>query len=127
MKQYYKRITTHVLAFERTISAHEARPVVINDLVYCTTFDVLNDVTFGLTDTEAKDGALVIGSSLDILGPTTPIPWVLRFAFALFPRAWKIRNWFKFLELTQSIVEKRMKVKAHSLDNSLLCHTCRFS
>ncbi|KAI1758434.1 cytochrome P450 [Xylaria castorea] len=116
MKQYYERITTHVLEFERIISAQEAKPIVINDLLYRITFDVLNDVGFGLTDTEAKDGAFVIGSFLDILGPTTPMPWILRIAFALFPGVWKIPHWFKFLELTQSIVEKKMKSKPESVD-----------
>ncbi|OTB02811.1 hypothetical protein M426DRAFT_322404 [Hypoxylon sp. CI-4A] len=116
MKQYYKRITTHVLGFESIISAQESKPIIINDLVYQMTFDVINDVGFGLTDTETKNGASIIGSSLSILGPTTPAPWILRIAFALFPRVWKIPHWFKFLEFTNTIVEKRMKSKPDSVN-----------
>ncbi|KAI0838122.1 cytochrome P450 [Hypoxylon sp. FL0890] len=116
MKQYYKRIITHVLRLESIISAQKAKPIVINDLLYQITFDVLNDVGFGLTDMEAKNRAFVMGSSLSIHGPTTPAPWILRIAFALFPGVWKIPHWFKFLELTNSIVEKRMKSKPDSVD-----------
>lgn len=110
MKQYYKRIITHVLELESIISAQKAKPIVINDLLYQSTFDVLQDIGFGLTDIEAKYGASVIGSSLSIIGPTNPSPWILRIAFALFPGVWKIPHWFKFIEFTGSIVEKRMKV-----------------
>ncbi|KAI1327022.1 cytochrome P450 [Xylariaceae sp. FL0255] len=63
-KQFHKRITTHVLELERIIKEQRAKPIVINDLIYQLTFDILNDVGFGMTDIDAKYGAFVIGSSL---------------------------------------------------------------
>jgi len=74
------------------------------------TFDILKDVGFGQADTEIKDGATLLGGSLSILGPTTGAPWILRMGFALFPGVWNIPNWFKFLGMTQGIVEQRIQV-----------------
>lgn len=75
------------------------------------TFDVLKDIGFSQANMEVKDGAAVLGGSLSILGPTTPSPWILRMAFALFPGVWNIPKWFKFLAFTQSIIENRIKVR----------------
>ncbi|KAI1819402.1 cytochrome P450 [Xylaria intraflava] len=116
MKQYYKRITTHVLGLESIISAQKSKPIVINDLLYQSTFDVLNDIGFGMTDIEAKHGASVMESSMDLLGPINPMPWILGIGFVLFPGVWKIPHWFKFIELIGSIVEKRIKSKHESVD-----------
>ncbi|KAJ4344386.1 uncharacterized protein N0V89_012126 [Didymosphaeria variabile] len=116
IKQYYQRITTHALELESIISAQKAKPIVMNDLLYQMTFDVLKDIGFGQANMEIKDGASVLGGSLSILGPTTPSPWILRMAFALFPGAWNIPHWFKFLAFTQSIVEKRIQSEPESVD-----------
>lgn len=110
MKQYYQRITTHVLELESIISAQKSKPIVVNDLLYQLTFNVLKDIGFGQANMEAKEGASRLGGALSILGPTTPSPWILRLAFALFPGVWNIPHWFKFLEFTQGIVEKRIMV-----------------
>ncbi|KAK8033496.1 hypothetical protein PG991_002894 [Apiospora marii] len=116
LKQYYERITTHVQGLESIISAQGDKPIVVNDLLYRSAFDVLNDVGFGMTDVEAEHGASVIGNSLSILGPTTPMPWSLRIAFALFPGVWRIPHWFKFLELTFGIAQKRLQTKPEVVD-----------
>ncbi|KAF2438378.1 cytochrome P450 [Karstenula rhodostoma CBS 690.94] len=116
VKQYYRRITTHVLELESIISAQNTKPIVMNDLLYQMTFDVLKDIGFGQANEEVKDGASKLGGSLSILGPTTPSPWILRMAFALFPGVWNIPHWFKFLEMTQSIVVKRLNSKPESVD-----------
>ncbi|KAJ3577828.1 hypothetical protein NPX13_g2742 [Xylaria arbuscula] len=116
LKQYYKRIIPHVLKLESVINTQKDKPIVVNDLLYQNTFDVLSDIGYGLTDIESNHGASVIGDSLSILGPTTPSPWLLRIAFALFPRVWRIPRWFRFLEFNMSIVEKRMKNKPESVD-----------
>jgi hypothetical protein len=92
----------------------------MNDLLYRMTFNMLKDIGFGQANEEVKDGASKLGGSLSILGPTTPSPWILRIAFALFPGVWNIPHWFKFLEMTQSIVMKRINVRAYSLK----CHKC---
>jgi hypothetical protein len=101
----------------------------MNDLLYQMTFDVLIDIGFGQTNEEVRDGASKLGGSLSILGPTTPSPWILRIAFALFPRVWNIPRWFKFLDMTQSIVMKRINVRAYSpkFHSFFWCHECRIS
>jgi hypothetical protein len=87
----------------------------MNDLLYQMTYDVLKDIGFGQAHEEVKDGASILGGSLTILGPTTPAPWILRLAVAVFPWAWNIPRWFKFLEMLQGMVVKRMTVSAHDL------------
>ncbi|KAI0485117.1 cytochrome P450 [Xylariaceae sp. FL0804] len=116
MKQYHKRITSHALNLESIISAQGGKPIVINNLLYRMTIDVLNDIGFGLTDVDGNHGASVIGSSLSILGPASIMPWSLRIAFSLFPGVWKVPHWFKLLKYTGCIVEKRIKSKPESVN-----------
>lgn len=110
MKQYYQRIASQVLKLESTICAQKARPIVINDLIYQLTFDVINDVGFSITDMDSNHGASAIGGALSIIGPTIPSPWVTRMALALFPGVWRIPHWVNFFGFTIGIVEKRIKV-----------------
>ncbi|PVH91170.1 cytochrome P450 [Periconia macrospinosa] len=90
----------------------------MNELLYQNTFDVLQDVGFGQVDVDSKEGASVLGGALSILGPTVGAPWIVRVGFALFPRVWNFPHWFKFLQFTQSIIEKKISQsgKSDSLD-----------
>lgn len=87
------------------------------------TFNVLKDIGFGHANEEVEDGASKLGGSLTIIGPTNPAPWILRMAFALFPGVWNIPHWFKFLEMTQGVVMKRLSVRIYNVK----CLGCRFS
>jgi hypothetical protein len=113
MRQYYQRIVTQVLKLEGIIESHKSKPLVINDLIYQLTFDVINDVGFSITDMDSKDGAAAIGGALSIIGPTIPATWVNLLAFSLFPKVWRFPSWFKFYGFAIGVVQRRVQVNNH--------------
>lgn len=86
----------------------------MNDLVSWFVFDCMGDFGFGkdfgmMKEQKWLDAILYMRSSWSLLGVFTPAIWIPRVAFSL-PPVWMVKNWFKALAFSESLLQARMTV-----------------
>lgn len=79
-------------------------------------FDVMGDFVFGtsfdmLRDRRWHSVILTLREGLGLLGPLTPLPWLVHFGFNMAGFLPSIRNWFAMIAWCRQQMEKRAKVR----------------
>ncbi|KAI4183573.1 MAG: hypothetical protein LQ348_004666, partial [Seirophora lacunosa] len=77
-------------------------------------FDVMGDFVFGtsfdmLRDRRWHSVILTLREGLGLLGPLTPLPWLVHFGFNMAGFLPSIRNWFAMITWCRQQMEKRAK------------------
>lgn len=52
--------------------------------------------------------------ALSLLGPLSPVPWLIHIAFKLFPRVWVLRDWFRMVSWCEGQMLDQLKVSTQS-------------
>ncbi|KAL9593682.1 MAG: hypothetical protein Q9219_007437 [cf. Caloplaca sp. 3 TL-2023] len=114
--KYQGRALRYVKLFEDHVAADVAvgTPTAVQELFSWFSFDVMGDFVFGhsfnmLQDRQWHSIILKLREALSLLGPLTPLPWLVHFSFHT---AWflpLIRNWFAMIAWCRGQMEDRAK------------------
>ncbi|EAW15346.1 cytochrome P450 [Aspergillus clavatus NRRL 1] len=117
LDQYSERILAFIDQLDHCIEKDIAagRVSEATDLFYWLGFDRMGDFIFSRTFDMLSRQAwhhiiLLLQRALSILGPLSPVPWLIHIAFKLFPRVWVLRDWFNMMTWCEAQMRKRMQV-----------------
>ena len=93
--------------------AHE--PVLINDIMYWFAFDSMGEFAFNQDFGMMKGGEWhyainLFRRALSLIGPFSPMIWLIKIGFAFFPWFGKIGDWFAMMAFCYKQMDKRMVV-----------------
>ncbi|KAB8269091.1 benzoate 4-monooxygenase cytochrome P450 [Aspergillus minisclerotigenes] len=96
--------------------ARKGRISEITDLLYWFGFDTMGDFVFNksfnmLHDKKWHHIIILLQRALSIMGPLSPIPWLVQIAFKLFPRVWILGDWFRMVDWCEDQMLERMQTK----------------
>ena len=88
MREYQDRLAYFATQLERRIRNTKAGAVDVSFLFYLYSFDVMSDLAFGepLNMLESDEHHFVVGllrSRMNLLGPLSPVPWLVRVGYSI--------------------------------------------
>lgn len=117
LDQYQERIIPLIDQLEHCIETDIAAGQVteMTDLFFWLGFDRMGDFIFSrtfnmLSHQEWHHIIVLLQRALSLLGPLSPVPWMVHIAFKLFPRVWILRDWFRMVAWCEGQMLDRMKV-----------------
>lgn len=89
----------------------------MRDLFFWLGFDRMGDFVFSrtfnmLSRQEWHHIIILMQRALSLLGPLSPVPWMIHIAFKLFPRVWILRDWFRMVAWCERQMLERLEVSA---------------
>lgn len=96
-------------------AASSSKPVDVTSLCYWFAFDVMGEFafakSFGMLDNERYHNViLLLRRAMRLLGPFSPVLWLARLGFALFPRIWRIADWNDMMAYCRNMMSQRIQV-----------------
>ncbi len=68
--------------------------------------------SFGMLDNQHYHHViLMLRRALNLLGPFSPVLWLARIGFALFPYVWRMADWNNMMAYCQEKMNQRIKVR----------------
>lgn len=117
LDQYQERILPLIDQLERCIdeSIGSKKVTEATDLFYWLGFDRMGDFIFSrtfnmLSRQEWHHIILLMQRALSLLGPLSPVPWIIHIAFKLFPRVWILKDWFRMVAWCEEQMLQRLEV-----------------
>lgn len=117
LDQYQERIIPLVDQLERCIDSDiESRRVTdMRDLLFWLGFDRMGDFVFSrtfnmLSQQEWHHIIVLLQRALSVLGPLSPVPWLIHIVFKMCPRVWILRDWFRMVSWCEDQMLNRLKV-----------------
>ncbi|KAJ5669801.1 hypothetical protein N7462_010871 [Penicillium macrosclerotiorum] len=115
LDQYQERILPLLDQLEAYIDADimANRVSEVTDLLYWLGFDRMGDFIFSrtfnmLSRQEWHHIVVLLQRALSLLGPLSPLPWLIHIAFKLFPRVWILRDWFRMVRWCEAQMLDRL-------------------
>ncbi|KAJ5090124.1 hypothetical protein N7532_008808 [Penicillium argentinense] len=119
LDQYQDRILPLLDELDGCIEADIAagRPSNARNLFFWLGFDRMGDFIFSrtfnmLSRQEWHHIILLLQRALSLLGPLSPVPWLIHIAFKLLPRIWILNDWFRMVAWCESQMVNRLKTHA---------------
>lgn len=86
----------------------------VTDLFYWFGFDAMGDFVFNnsfgmLQSQEWHHIIILLQRALSLLGPFSPVPWLVQLGFKLLPRVWILKDWFDMVAWCEKQMRKRIK------------------
>jgi hypothetical protein len=73
--------------------------------------DFVFNKSFGMLDDQRWHHIIILlQHAMSLLGPFSPAPWVLHFAFNLFPRVGALKDWFDMVGWCERQMRERIQV-----------------
>lgn len=117
MEHYQERIIPLVDQLEKCIESDilANRVTDMRDLFFWLGFDRMGDFVFSrtfnmLSRQEWHHIIVLLQRALSLLGPLSPIPWMVHIAFKLFPRVGILRDWFRMVSWCEGQMLERLNV-----------------
>ncbi|KAJ5716006.1 cytochrome P450 [Penicillium malachiteum] len=117
LKQYHERVLPFIDQLEECIQADisAGRVSETSDLFYWLGFDRMGDLIFGeafgmLSEKKWHYIIVLLQKALSILGPMSPVPWMVQIAFHLLPRILILGDWFRMRAWCEAQMIKRMGI-----------------
>ena len=115
--QYEEKILKYIDQLDTCIEA-DARAQKVSDvtnLFYWFGFDAMGDFVFNksfgmLQDQEWHHIVLLLQRALSILGPFSPVPWLLQLGLKCMPRISVLKDWFDMVAWCERQMRERIKV-----------------
>ncbi len=115
--RYKERALKYVRMLEEHIATDVAagRSTAVKTLFSWFGFDVMGDFVFGssfkmLQNQEWHSVILRLREALKLLGPLTPVPWLVHFGFNVAGFLPCVKNWFAMIAWCRKQIENRAKV-----------------
>lgn len=119
LDHYQERIIPLVDQLEKCIDSDilANRVTDMRDLFFWLGFDRMGDFVFSrtfnmLSRQEWHHIIILMQRALSLLGPLSPVPWMIHIAFKLFPRVWILRDWFRMVAWCERQMLERLEVSA---------------
>ncbi|KAJ5125658.1 hypothetical protein N7526_007835 [Penicillium atrosanguineum] len=116
LDDYQERIIPLIDQLERCIDKdmHAGKPSDMRDMFFWLGFDRMGDFIFSRTFNMLSRGEwhhiiLLLQRALSLLGPLSPLPWMVHIAFKLLPRVWILRDWFRMVSWCEGQMVDRLK------------------
>lgn len=131
--RYKERALKYVRMLEEHIATDVAagRSTAVATLFSWFGFDVMGDFVFGnsfdmLQNREWNSVILRLREALNLLGPLTPVPWLVHFGFNVAGFSPLIKNWFAMIAWCRRQMENRAKVRFSGIrsEHSTTCSIC---
>lgn len=115
--QYEEKILKYIEQLDSCIevdaTAHKVSDV--TNLFYWFAFDAMGDFVFNksfgmLQDREWHHIVLLLQRALSLLGPFSPVPWLLQLGLKCMPRIWILKDWFDMVAWCELQMHERVKV-----------------
>lgn len=117
MDNYQERIIPLIDQLERCIDKdmQVGKASDMRDMFFWLGFDRMGDFIFSRTFNMLSRGEwhhiiLLLQRALSLLGPLSPLPWMVHIAFKLLPRVWILRDWFRMVSWCEGQMVDRLKV-----------------
>ncbi|OOF94575.1 hypothetical protein ASPCADRAFT_26369, partial [Aspergillus carbonarius ITEM 5010] len=115
LDQYITKILPYITQLEHRIEhdIHNHHVSNVTDLFYWFGFDTMGDFVFNksfdmLHRNEWHFVVVLLRRAMSILGPLSPVPWLVQIAFHLFPRVWILGDWFRMVAWCEGQMRERM-------------------
>ena len=99
--QYEEKIPKYIDQLDSCIEADAVaqRDSDVTNLFYWFGFDAMGDFHFNesfgmLQNQEWHHIVLLLQRALSLLGPFSPVPWLVQLGFKVLSRAWILKDWF---------------------------------
>ncbi|KAK4185891.1 cytochrome P450 [Podospora australis] len=116
LAEHFQKSIKHVSNLDKLLSASvtKQQPVAMRNLCYWLGFDMMGDFvmnsSFGMLETQEWHHMVVrLQKALGLLGPVSPAPWLIQLAFRVFPRVWRIKDWFEMTAWSHVQIDARLK------------------
>lgn len=114
MKSYEKYIVLYANQLEQIVAQHSGRPTEINPLFYWFSFDVMGHFafsrSFGMLESQEWHYIVqLLRAGLALVGPFTPVPWLVRLAFDI-PLLRIVRDFHSMTSWCTKQMNERIKV-----------------
>lgn len=118
LRDYDPRLEHFAQQLLSAICQASERPIDVSKLFYLYSFDVMSDLAFGepLNMLESDENHITVGllqDGMDLLGPLSPVPWLVRIGFGIPGVA---RNFKRLLAWSAKKLEHRLQVRQLSTD-----------
>ena len=129
MAQYEAKILDYIDQLDSCIEADAVAGRVsdVTNLLYRFSFDAMGDFvfnkSFGMLQNEEWHYVIKkLQSALSLLGPCSPVPWVVQLGFRLMPRVGVLKDWFDMVSWCEYQMRERIEVlrSAHVNENKAL-------
>ncbi|KAB8236623.1 cytochrome P450 [Aspergillus alliaceus] len=99
----------------------------VTDLFYWLGFDRMGDFIFYetfemLSDRRWNHVIILLQRALSVLGPLSPVPWLVHIAFKLLPRVWILKDWFDMVAWCESRLRKRRLIHVDPSETPDVAH-----
>lgn len=120
-EQMLSLIDQLVANIEGDIAAHEYSNV--SEYICWLSFDRMGEFVLGksfnmLNSQSWHHIVLLLRKAMSILGPLSPVPWLVQIAFKLMPRVWLLNDWFTMVFWCENEL-KQVQVSTSLLFNTL--------
>lgn len=116
--RYKERALKYVSMLEEHIAGDitAGRSTAVRTLFSWFGFDIMGDFVFGnsfnmLQDREWHSVILRLREALALLGPLTPVPWLVHFGFNVAVFLPSVKNWFAMIAWCRQQIENRAEVR----------------
>lgn len=121
MKEYRQRLVYFSDQLRERILKSNGSPINVSELFYHFSFDVMSDLAFGeslnmLKNDENHFAVGLLQDGMDLLGPLSPVPWLVRIGFSIPGVA---QNFKELLSWSAKKLEYRIQVRKPA---SYHCH-----
>ena len=115
MESYNKKFQQYVRKLERCIEEDvlSNQSTKVTDVIYWFTFDAMGDFTlsipFGMLDSRVWHEVIKkVRDGLYLLGPFSPVPWLLNLGLRFAPRLGFIRDWYNLRSWCEETIHQRL-------------------
>jgi tryprostatin B 6-hydroxylase len=96
----------------------------VTDIIYWFTFDAMGDfilsMPFGMLDSRAWNEIIKkVQKGLCLLGPLSPVPWLLNLGLRFGPRLGFIRDWHNLESWCEMLIHQRLRSKSSTSTTDL--------
>lgn len=72
--------------------------------------DFVFNNSFGMLQSQEWHHIIILlQRALSLLGPFSPVPWLVQLGFKLLPRVWILKDWFDMVAWCEKQMRKRIK------------------
>ena len=114
LQPYEDQVIEHARQLERAIAQNVGQPINVNQYFQWFSFDVMGQFAFSrsfnmLKDKKEHHAVKMLRAGLGLVGPFTPVPWLVRIAFDI-PVLPIVRNFQKMEAWSAERIDERIKV-----------------
>jgi len=127
--QYEEKILKYIDELDACIEgdsrAHKVSDV--TNLFFWFGFDAMGDFvfnkSFGMLRTQEWHHIIILlQRALSLLGPFSPVPWLVQLAFHLLPRFWVLKDWFDMVDWCERQMKERIGVRNQKCHLAITFH-----